>query len=161
MIESAVGKGQLSYEDVLRIVELVKSTPFTEFRLKVGEIELHLRRSNGAAPPGGEAVAAAGPAGSAPAPHPEGRDFPQGTVLVRAPMVGTFYRAPAPGAAPYVEIGQHVERGATLCIIEVMKLLNSIAAEASGVVGEILAENGKHVEYGQVLMVIRPDPEDG
>ena len=151
-------KQTLTYEDVLRIVELVKSTRFSEFRLKVGGIEVHLRRKNGAAADGPALPGAA----IAPAAREAGeRAFPPGAVLVRAPMVGTFYRAPAPQAAAFVEVGAHVEPGATLCIIEVMKLMNSIAAEGRGVVAEILVENGARVEYGQVLMVIGPDPEDG
>ena len=152
----------LTYEEVLRIVDLVKSTQFVEFRLRVGEIEIHLRRKDGAAPAGEpQPLAAPAVAKEAPASRDASRDFPEGSGLVRAPMVGTFYRAPAPDAAPFVEVGQHVEPDTTVCIIEVMKLLNSIAAEARGVVAEILVENGKHVEYGQVLMVISPDPEDG
>jgi acetyl-CoA carboxylase biotin carboxyl carrier protein len=162
----AVRNQNLTYEDVLRIVELVKTTQFREFRLKVGEIEVHLRRSNGAAPPELEApVTAPSPTPSRaaipPARHAAGEEFPDGSVLVRAPMVGTFYRAPAPDAAPFVEVGQHVEPGTTVGIIEVMKLMNSIAAEARGLVTRIVAENGKPVEYGEVLLVIRPDPEDG
>jgi acetyl-CoA carboxylase biotin carboxyl carrier protein len=151
---------RLTYEDVLRIVELVKSTRFSEFRLKVGEVEVHLRRSNGAAPAAGDAPAAVephAPESLSGKPH----SFAEGSVLVRAPMVGTFYRAPAPDAPPFVEVGQRIEAGTTLCIIEVMKLMNSIAAEARGVVTEILAVNGKYVAYGDVLMVIQPDPEDG
>jgi acetyl-CoA carboxylase biotin carboxyl carrier protein len=157
----AVRNEKLSYEDVLRIVDLVKSTPFSEFRLKVGEVEVHLRRSNGSVP---ERTGGTGGAQASPVPEKPGtqtRSFPDDAILVRAPMVGTFYRAPAPEAPPFVQVGQHVEPGATVCIIEVMKLMNSIAAEARGVVAEILVENGRHVEYGQVLMVIRPDPEDG
>lgn len=151
---------RLTYEDVLRIVELVKSTRFSEFRLKVGEVEVHLRRSNGAAPAASDAPAAVEPlAAETPPGKPHG--IAAGSVLVRSPMVGTFYRAAAPDAPPFVEVGQRVEAGATLCIIEVMKLMNSIAAEARGVVTEILAANGKPVAYGDVLMVIRPDPEDG
>jgi acetyl-CoA carboxylase biotin carboxyl carrier protein len=76
-------------------------------------------------------------------------------------MVGTFYRAPAPGADPFVEVGRHVDADTTVCIIEVMKLMNSIPAEARGVVTEILVANGAHVEPGDVLVVIKPDPEDG
>ena len=151
----------LSYEDVLRIVELVKTTRFSEFRLKVGDVEVHLRRSNGAAPAAGEPTASMETAVPDAAPRGKSHSFPEGSVLVRAPMVGTFYRTPAPDAPPFVEAGQHVEPDTTLCIIEVMKLMNSITADTRGVVTEILVENGKHVEYGQVLMVIRPDPEDG
>jgi len=151
-------KESLTYEDVLRIVELVKTTRFSEFRLKVGEIEVHLRRKNGS---GGEthAQAVSQVETAAPSPAAPERSFPAGAVLVRAPMVGTFYRAPAPGAEPFVEIGKHVEPDTTVCIIEVMKLMNSIPAEARGVVAEILLPNGARVEPGDVLLVIKP--EDG
>lgn len=156
----------LTYEDVLRIVELVKSTQFAEFRLKVGEIEVHLRRTNGAAPQQpaaaqAAAIATAAEAALAPIPRSAERHFPADVVLVSSPMVGTFYRAPAPGAAPFVQVGQHVEPDTTVCIIEVMKLMNSIVADTRGVVIETLVENGAYVEYAQVLMVIRPDPESG
>ena len=73
---------------------------------------------------------------------------------VKAPMVGTFYRAPNPGASPFVEVGQTVKEGDPLCIIEAMKLLNEIEADKSGVIKEILVENGEPVEYGQPLFVI-------
>jgi acetyl-CoA carboxylase biotin carboxyl carrier protein len=155
-------KESLTYEDVLRIVELVKTTRFSEFRLKVGEIEVHLRRKNGS---GGDSVrhvqAASQIETTAPSPTVAERSFPAGVALVRAPMVGTFYRAPAPGAEPFVEVGKHVEPDTTVCIIEVMKLMNSIPAEARGVIAEILVPNGARVEPGDVLLVIKPDPEDG
>src|SRR5262245_905924 len=155
-------KESLTYEDVLRIVELVKPTRFSEFRLKVGEIEVHLRRKNGA---GGDPMmhtqAVSQVETAAPSPAAAERSFPPGVALVRAPMVGTFYRAPAPGAEAFVEVGKHVEPDTTVCIIEVMKLMNSIPAEARGVVSEILVPNGARVEPGDVLLVIKPDPEDG
>jgi acetyl-CoA carboxylase biotin carboxyl carrier protein len=94
-----------------------------------------------AAPAAGAAPAAAEPA--APAGH-----------QVKSPMVGTFYRAPNPGAAPFVEVGQSDKEGDALCIIEAMKLLNEIEADKSGVIKEILVENGEPVEYGQPLFVI-------
>jgi acetyl-CoA carboxylase biotin carboxyl carrier protein len=94
-----------------------------------------------AAPAAGAAPAAAEPA--APAGH-----------QVKSPMVGTFYRAPNPGAAPFVEVGQSVKEGDALCIIEAMKLLNEIEADKSGVIKEILVENGEPVDYGQPLFVI-------
>uniref|UniRef100_UPI00366B6FD1 acetyl-CoA carboxylase biotin carboxyl carrier protein n=1 Tax=Bordetella pertussis TaxID=520 RepID=UPI00366B6FD1 len=78
---------------------------------------------------------------------------PQGHV-VKAPMVGTFYRAPNPGAAPFVDVGQSVKEGDPLCIIEAMKLLNEIEADKAGVIKEILVENGEPVEYGQPLFII-------
>lgn len=158
-----VAKDNLTYEDLLRIVELVKSSPqFSEFRLKVGEIELHLKRKReGSAPPVPAEVAPAVGNEPAEATAQPGRkrvaeSWPAHWVVVRSPMVGTFYRAPAPGAAPFVEIGQEVEADATVCLIEVMKLMNSIPAGARGVVREILAGDAEAVEYGQPLVVLEP-----
>ena len=78
-------------------------------------------------------------------------------IEVQSPMVGTFYRAPAPGEAPFVEVGDRVKVGQSVCIIEAMKLMNEIEAEVSGQVMEILVQNGEPVEYGQPLMRINPD----
>jgi acetyl-CoA carboxylase biotin carboxyl carrier protein len=94
------------------------------------------------------AGAAASPPAAAAAP-----EVPKGNV-VKSPMVGTFYRSPSPGASPFIEVGQTVKPGDTLCIIEAMKLLNEIEAEVAGEVKEILVENGQAVEYGQPLFVI-------
>ena len=143
---------QLTYEDLVRLVELIKSTShFSEFRLKVGEIEVSLRRSNGAAMP---RPAAAAQEPIALKSDTEEKHHAPGLHLVRAPMVGTFYRASAPDAEPYVEIGQEVEADGTVGIIEVMKLMNTIEAGARGVVKEILVENASAVEHDQVLVVI-------
>jgi acetyl-CoA carboxylase biotin carboxyl carrier protein len=156
---SRVAERELTYEDLLRIVELIKTTShFSEFRLKVGDIEVSLRRANGLMPraqpaPPSEAVAA--PSGATPQTRTE-RQFPAGMHLVRSPMVGTFYSTPVPGKPPFVEVGQAVQPDTTVCIIEVMKLMNSIAAGAAGVVKEILVANAAPVEYGQALMVIGP-----
>ena len=76
---------------------------------------------------------------------------------VKSPMVGTYYRSPAPEAPPYIEVGGHVARGQTLCILEAMKLMNEMESEVSGVVREICVENAEPVEYGQVLFRIEPD----
>lgn len=93
-------------------------------------------------------VVAGNGTGSAPAAvEPEGH-------VVKSPMVGTFYRSPSPGAASFIELGQTVKPGDTLCIIEAMKLLNEIEAEVGGTVKQILVENGQPVEYGQPLFVI-------
>ena len=97
-----------------------------------------------AAPAGAVAAPAATPA---PAPEPTGH-------IVKSPMVGTFYRSPSPGTAAFVELGQTVKPGDTLCIIEAMKLLNEIEAEVGGTVKEILVDNGQPVEYGQPLFAI-------
>ncbi|GAB1386045.1 acetyl-CoA carboxylase biotin carboxyl carrier protein [Melaminivora sp.] len=92
------------------------------------------------------AAAAAEPAASAPA-EPTGH-------VVKSPMVGTFYRASSPGAKPFVEVGNQVKEGETLCIVEAMKILNEIEADKSGTVTRILSDNGQAVEYGQPLFVI-------
>ena len=89
----------------------------------------------------------AAPAEPAAAAEPEGHP-------VKAPMVGTFYRSGSPGSQPFVEVGQAVKAGDTLCIIEAMKLMNEIEADASGVIKAILVENGQPVEYGQPLVII-------
>jgi len=101
-------------------------------------------------PMGMQAMAPAAPApAAAPAPPPE----PKGHAL-KSPMVGTFYRAPSPGAPSFVEVGQTVSKGQTLCIIEAMKLLNEIESDVAGTVKAILVENGQPVEYGQPLFLI-------
>ncbi|MFM0595653.1 MULTISPECIES: acetyl-CoA carboxylase biotin carboxyl carrier protein [Burkholderiaceae] len=99
--------------------------------------------------PGGEAPAAAA-AGAPATPAPV---VPQGHV-VTSPMVGTFYLAPSPGAEPFVQVGDTVKEGQTICIIEAMKLLNEIESDKAGVVKEILVDNGQAVEYGQPLFVV-------
>lgn len=157
----------LTYDDLLRIVELIKSTEhFSEFRLKVGDIELELRhRKSGTATPvsppvtaGASAPTAATPGGRMPPAAPA--EWPQGAIVIRSPMVGTFYRAPAPGAPPFVEVGQAVKPDAVVGIIEVMKLMNSISADVHGTVAQILVGDASLVEAGQALIVIQPSFDD-
>ena len=102
-----------------------------------------------AAPPAAAAPAAAAPQAVAEAAESTG-------FVVKSPMVGTFYRAASPGAKPFVEVGQAVKEGDTLCIIEAMKLMNELEADSAGTIIEILAENGKPVEFGQKLFKIKP-----
>lgn len=92
------------------------------------------------------------------APADDAEELPAGHI-VTSPMVGTFYQAPSPGGKPFVEVGQRVQVGDTVCIIEAMKILNQIEADHGGVIGAILAENGQPVEYGQPLFVIRGDDD--
>lgn len=107
--------------------------------------------------PGAPAPAGVAPAAKAPGLEAqEAQDECAGCVEVRAPIVGTFYRAPAPDAPPYVEEGDRVEKGQVLCIIEAMKLMNEIESEVSGIVKKILVKNGEPVEYGQPLFLIQP-----
>src|SRR5690606_916590 len=135
------------------LIDLVADSGIAELEITEGEGKVRIVKfSQTAQPVAPEPVAAvvAAPAPAAPAPAPAA---PAGHV-VKAPMVGTFYRAPNPGAAPFVEVGQSVKEGDALCIIEAMKLLNEIEADKAGVIKEILVENGEPVEYGQPLFVI-------
>lgn len=99
------------------------------------------------------AAAAVAAAPAAPIEAPVAAPVPEG-YLVKSPMVGTFYRSSAPGTAPFVSLGSSVKEGDTVCLIEAMKLLNEIEADISGVITQILVENGQPVEYGQPLFVI-------
>ncbi len=109
-----------------------------------------------AAPAAAATVESAAPAVAAEAPAPK-----TNLVDVASPMVGTFYRAPAPEAPPYVEVGSPVSKGQTLCILEAMKLMNELESEVDGIVREVLVENGDPVEYGQVLFRIEPNGSKG
>ena len=157
----------LSKDDVFKIINLIEESGYEDVRLEIGEFKLHVQKhaaggpvvelaGNREAPPArpvpGPVNPAASPAASAPAPA-----VPDGAVVVRAPMLGTFYRAPSPGEKPFVEVGAKVKPDDTVCLVEVMKLFNSIKAGAAGTVHQILAENATMVEHGQPLMVIRPE----
>ena len=110
--------------------------------------------------PAAPAAAPAAPApaaDSAPAPAAEAADGGSGGHEVLSPIVGTFYRAPSPDADPFVQVGQHVSAGDTLCIVEAMKLMNEIESDVSGTVVKIVAENAQPVEYNQPMFVIKPD----
>ncbi len=139
------------------LIELVESSGIAELEIQEGEERVRITRAvaSGAAP---TAVPVAVPAVTAPvagavAPDPGEPAEPEGH-QVKSPMVGTFYRAASPGAKPFVEVGDSVEVGDTLCIIEAMKLMNEIESDKSGVVKQVLAENGQPVEFGQPLVVI-------
>jgi acetyl-CoA carboxylase biotin carboxyl carrier protein len=157
--DRAMAERNLTYDDLVQIVELVKSTSqFSEFRLKVGDIEVSLKRANGEARLLAAPAAASAPQRSTESPRAEKKavSVSENLHAVKAPMVGTFYRSPAPGEPPFVEAGAAVEPDTIVCIIEVMKLMNSIEAGVRGVVKEIVVSNASAVEYGEVLMVIEP-----
>jgi acetyl-CoA carboxylase, biotin carboxyl carrier protein len=140
------------------LIDLVADSGIAELEITEGEGKVRIVKFSQAQPVApvyeqpAPIVAAAPAAAAAPAPA-AAPAAPSGHV-VKAPMVGTFYRAPNPGAAPFVEVGQSVKEGDALCIIEAMKLLNEIEADKAGVIKEILVENGEPVEYGQPLFVI-------
>lgn len=173
-----MSKQSLSYQDLVALIDLIKSSShFSEFRLRSGDFELELRRGGApvahasiapaaaaspATPSASAASAPPAPVGPTVTEPPHATPAPShaapgdGTVIVTAPMVGSFYRSPEPGAPPFVEVGQEVTPDTTLCIIEVMKLMNSIKAERHGTVVDILVADAQAVEYGQPLIVIRP-----
>ena len=140
---------ELTYEDLLKIADVIRTAShFTEFRLKVGDIEVSVRRSNGGVAPQAEAATETKVLSKT--------EIPADVPAVRAPMVGTFYRAPSPGAPPFVEVGSTVEARTVVGIIEVMKLMNQIEAGMSGVVKQILVANAEQVDHGQALILIEP-----
>ena len=159
---------KLTRADVEAILELVEAAEHLgDFHLKYGDLELRVSRNASAGAPSdstSSAASAGTPTAAIPKPAqdvPPSRKqapapVPAGMATVRAPMVGTFYRAPSPGAAPFVEVGDRVQPDSVVCIIEVMKLMNTIHAEAAGIIREIRVENSQPVEFGQVLLVIDP-----
>ena len=143
-----------------KLIDLVQESGISELEVTEGEEKVRIAKHYGAvaAPmqqymmPAAMPVAGAAPAASAVNLDDED-ELPEGHVL-KSPMVGTFYRSPSPGADAFVQIGQTVKQGETLCIIEAMKLLNEIEADASGVIKAILVDNGEPVEFGEPLFVI-------
>lgn len=142
------------------LIDLVAESGIAELEITEGEGKVRIVKFSQTLQPVAyhqpEAGVVAAPVAAAPAAAPaaaEAAPVIQGHV-VKAPMVGTFYRSPNPGAAPFIDVGQSVKEGDPLCIIEAMKLLNEIEADKSGVIKEILVENGEPVEYGQPLFVI-------
>jgi acetyl-CoA carboxylase biotin carboxyl carrier protein len=143
-----------------KLIDLVQESGIAELEITEGEEKVRIVKggrvvSETIAAPGPAPVPASLPAPAAPAAPaaPDAALQVEGHVL-KSPMVGTFYRAPSPGAKAFVEVGDSVKAGQTVCIIEAMKLLNEIEADKDGVVKAILAENGQPVEYGEPLLVI-------
>jgi acetyl-CoA carboxylase biotin carboxyl carrier protein len=144
-----------------KLIDLVQESGIAELEITEGEERVRIASGGAvsvtplgaaaapatAAAPLAPAAAPAAAAAQAPAPAAEGH-------VVKAPMVGTFYRAPAPDAKPFVEVGDAVKEGQAICVIEAMKLMNEIEADASGTIKAILVENGQPVEYGQALFII-------
>ena len=142
---------------IKRLIDLLERSDIAEIEIREGEESVRISRgTRGAAspatppPPGVSAPAGADSAQQGPDVDavPEGHQ-------VHSPMVGTFYRAASPGSTPFVDVGDKVQEGDTLCIIEAMKILNQIEADRAGTIAKILVENGQPVEYGQPLFVIQ------
>ena len=149
---------------VKKLIELLDESGIAEIEITEGEESVRISRYSAHAPVAAPAVAAAPvPAPAAPAAAPAPVAPPAAAPVeiveedgfeVTAPMVGTYYSSSSPGAAPYVQVGDRVNEGDTLCIIEAMKMMNQIEADVSGVVKSIRIQNGEPVEFGQTLFVI-------
>jgi acetyl-CoA carboxylase biotin carboxyl carrier protein len=159
---------EITPKDIEALLETFESSGWSEMRLKVDGLDMFVSKTPGARPPAAVVPTAAPvvvahptPAATqAPTPAPgrgNRREAPNHWVAVRAPNLGTFYRSPKPGAPPYVKVGQHVEAATELCLIEVMKLFTSVIAGVSGVVREVLVEDGELVEFDQALFLVEPD----
>jgi acetyl-CoA carboxylase biotin carboxyl carrier protein len=153
------------------LIELLEQSGISELEVKEGEESVRIARHSPAgpapfmayAPPPAMPPPAAAPVAPPAAAPGRAEKTPADKILnvtrghiVKSPMVGTFYRSPSPGAKAFVEVGQTVKQGQTLCIIEAMKMLNQIEADASGVIAEILVENEQAVQFDQPLFVIEP-----
>lgn len=144
---------------VKKLIELLEESNLGEIEIKEGEESVRISRSSSqTAPVTSAPVAAATPhapsqTGAAPQEETTPTSPPQGHII-KAPMVGSFYRASSPGASPFVEVGQSVNVGDTLCIIEAMKMLNQIESDKAGTIKAILVENGQPVEYDEPLFII-------
>ena len=147
------------------LIDLISESNVSELEITEAEGKVRIVKGAPPAPPqvvyapapvpvAAPAPAAAAPVVAAPGAAPAAAEEAAADSVVKSPMVGTFYRASSPGAKPFVEVGQQVKEGDTLCIIEAMKILNEIDAEKSGTVKKILGENGQAVEYGQPLFII-------
>jgi len=151
-------------KDIKAIIDLMRKNSVSEFELEKEDFKIRLKRGSN----GGSGAAAADeapvvtyvqPAPVLPVAVPaiQAPPPPASTeVEIKSPMIGTFYRAPSPEAAPYVEVGSEVNPDTVVCIIEAMKVMNEIKAEAKGVITQVMVENAKPVEFGQALFKIRP-----
>jgi len=155
--------------DLKQLIEFLKENQVAEFDLDRGDVKIRLKFTQAAAPAMGQVLAhvpghvpgLTSPGVSAAALQPQAPPAPQPSEpetelhMVKSPIVGTFYGSPSPGAAPFVSPGDHVDKGQVICIIEAMKLMNEIEADAAGEVVRCLVTNGQPIEYGQPLFSIR------
>ena len=153
----------MDLKDIKAIIDLMKKNAISEFELEKQDFKIRLKRGVGGGSavqfddmPGGNALAAnasGGPVGLPMGALPTAA--PPGELEVKSPMIGTFYRAPSPEAAAYVEVGAEVSPESVVCIIEAMKVMNEIKAEVRGIITQALVENAKPVEFGQPLFRVR------
>ena len=156
----------MEFEDIERILELVRQHDLAEFEVEQDGLKLRVRKASAALPTPPSMPPAAAPAPHAAAPVAPPQPLPVAApsetdavelAVVKSPIVGTFYRSPEPGADSFVEVGQHVKKDQVLCIIEAMKLMNEITSEYEGEIVSAYVENGQPVQYGERLFAIRTD----
>jgi acetyl-CoA carboxylase biotin carboxyl carrier protein len=148
----------LTAKDVAEIMRLLEESTFDSLSLEIDGMKLNLqRKSTKSASGASQAAMAPAPSPLRPA-HKDSAPSEPGLFEVPAPLLGIFYRAPKPGEPPFTEVGSEVAEDTVIGIIEVMKLMNSVSAGVKGVVVEILADNGAAVEYGEILLRVRPEP---
>jgi len=164
---------ELSEDDVLHILKLIDESKFDYFQLEVGELKITVSKGDpipiGSLGSQTATASAPGPAAAAPKPQPtpaatpaagaaaaKPAAIPEGMLPITAPLLGTFYVAPEPGAPPFVKVGQQITEDTTVGLIEVMKVFNSVRAAVSGTIVEVVAQNGQFVEFGQTLFIVKP-----
>jgi acetyl-CoA carboxylase biotin carboxyl carrier protein len=154
----------MTIQEIRELIEVANESGVAELEVQRGENRVRIRRSIGG-PQTQEFVFSSGSpvaaVAQAPQPHVVAPATPplaaeSDATLVKSPIVGTYYDAPSPGSAPFVKVGDHVQSGQVLCIIESMKLMNEIEAEISGTIVSKLVENGRPVEYGEALFAVKP-----
>ena len=165
---------ELSEDDVLHILKLIDESKFDYFQLEVGELKITVSKGDpipiGSPASQTASVSAPGPGAAAPKPQPAPSSsaptagaaaakpaaIPEGMLPITAPLLGTFYVAPEPGAPPFVKVGQQITEDTTVGLIEVMKVFNSVRAAVSGTIVEVVAQNGQFIEFGQTLFIVKP-----
>lgn len=159
----------MDLKEIKAVIDLMTRNGLSEFELEKGDFKLRVKRG-----PGGEWITSTAPVASSPTVHHHHAPAPVAPLAaapipasaaspgpsshpqIVSPMVGTFYRSPSPDSPPYIEVGQEVNEETVVCIIEAMKVMNEIKAETKGVIVEVLAQNGKPVEFGKPLFSVRP-----
>jgi len=159
---------ELTEDDVLHILKLIDESHFDYFQLEVGELKITVSKGD-PIPVATNPQTSAAPAATAPAPKPavappaapapqaaKSVTVPEGMLTITAPLLGTFYVAPEPGAPPFVKVGQTITEDTTVGLIEVMKVFNSVRATVKGTITDVVVQNGQFVEFGQTLFIVKP-----
>ncbi|HEY1236122.1 MAG TPA: acetyl-CoA carboxylase biotin carboxyl carrier protein [Candidatus Binatia bacterium] len=163
---------ELSEDDVLHILKLIDESKFDYFQLEVGELKITVSKGDpipiGSSASQPATASVPPPAAAAPKPQtastasvpaaaaPKAATIPEGMLSITAPLLGTFYVSPEPGAPPFVKVGQQITEDTTVGLIEVMKVFNSVRAAVGGTIVEVVAQNGQFVEFGQPLFIVKP-----